>query len=92
MCDVPSIVVFCGESIEHFYSIASKFFLKPFVIIPVAPIVTSIIIHFMFHIVASLYINSCILAAFSVVVVITTTTTTTVVVVAAAAAAAVVVV
>jgi hypothetical protein len=37
MCDVPSTVVFCGESIECFYSIASKFFLKPFVIILVAP-------------------------------------------------------
>jgi hypothetical protein len=28
----------------------SKFFFKPFVIIPVAPIITGIIIHFVFHI------------------------------------------
>jgi len=43
MCDVPSIAVFCSESIECFPGIASKFFLKLLVTIPVAPIVTGII-------------------------------------------------
>ena len=28
MCDVPSIAVFCSESIECFHGTASKFFLK----------------------------------------------------------------
>jgi len=39
MCDVPNIAVFCSESIEHFPGMASKFFLKPLVTIPVAPII-----------------------------------------------------
>jgi hypothetical protein len=38
MCDVPSIAVFCSESIECFPGIASRFFLKLFVTIPVAPL------------------------------------------------------
>ena len=50
MCDDPSIVVFCSESIECFPGTASKFFLKPLVTIPVAPINTGIIVHFRFHI------------------------------------------
>jgi len=50
MCDVPSIAVFCSESIECFPGTASKFFLKLFVTTPVAPIVTGIIVHFSFHI------------------------------------------
>jgi len=50
MCDVPSIAVFCSESIECFPGIASKIFLKLLVTIPVAPIITGIIVHFMFHI------------------------------------------
>ena len=50
MCDVPSIAVFCNESIECFPGMASKFFLKPFVIIPVADIITGIILPFRFHI------------------------------------------
>ena len=52
MCDVPSIAVFCSESIECFPGTASKVFLKLLVTIPVAPIIigTSIIIHFRFHI------------------------------------------
>ena len=45
MCDVPSIAVFCSESIECFPSTASKFFLKLLVTIPVAPIITCIIVH-----------------------------------------------
>jgi len=65
MCDVPSIAVFCSESIECFPSTASKFFLKLLVTIPVAPIITGIIVHSVFHIrCLSLYINSCILASF----------------------------
>jgi hypothetical protein len=50
MCDVPSIVVFCSENIEWFPGTASKFFLKLLVTIPVAPIITGIIVHFRFYI------------------------------------------
>ena len=50
MCDVPSIVVFCSESIEYFPGTASKFFLKLLVTIQVALIITGIIVHFRFHI------------------------------------------
>ena len=50
MCDVPSIAVFCSESIKCFPGTASKFFLKFLVTIPVAPIITGIIVHFRFHI------------------------------------------
>jgi len=45
MCDVPSLDVFCTESIESFPGMASKFFLKPIVTIAVAPIITHIILH-----------------------------------------------
>jgi hypothetical protein len=50
VCDIPSIAVFCSESIEFFHGMVSKFFFKPFVTIPVALVITSIIIHFMFYI------------------------------------------
>ena len=50
MCDVPSIAVFCSESIECFPGIASKFFLEFFRTIPVASIITGIIVHFRLHI------------------------------------------
>ena len=50
MCDVPSIAVFCNESIECFPGTASKFFLKLLGTIPVTPIITGIIVHFRFHI------------------------------------------
>ena len=50
MCDVPSIAVFCSESDECFPGISSKFFLKLLVTIPVASVITGIIIHFRFHI------------------------------------------
>jgi len=50
MCDFPSIAVFCSESIECFPGTVSKFFLKLFVTIPVAPIITGTIVHFRFHI------------------------------------------
>ena len=39
MYDVPSIAVFCSESIVCFPGMASKFFFKPFVAIPVASII-----------------------------------------------------
>ena len=44
MCDVPSIAVFCSESIECFPGTVSKFFLKLLVTIPVAPLIIIIII------------------------------------------------
>ena len=50
MCDVPSIAAFWSESIECFPGTASKFFLKLLVTIPVAPIITGMIVHFRFHI------------------------------------------
>ena len=50
MCDVPSIAVFCSESIECFSGTVSKFFLKLVVTISVAPIITGTIVHFRFHI------------------------------------------
>ena len=50
MCDVPSIAVFCSESIECFPGIVSKFFFKLLVTVPVAPIITGTIVHFRFHI------------------------------------------
>ena len=50
MCDVPSIAVFCSESIECFPGIVSKFFFKFLVTIPVAPIITGTIVHFRFQI------------------------------------------
>ena len=50
MCDVPSIAVFCSESIECFPGTASRFFLKLLVTIPVAPIITGITVQFGFHI------------------------------------------
>ena len=50
MCDVPSIADFFSESIECFPGIASKFFCKFLVSLPVAPVITGTIIHFRFHI------------------------------------------
>ena len=50
MCDVPSIAVFCSESIECFPGTVSIFFLKLLVTIPVAPVITGTIVHFRFHI------------------------------------------
>ena len=50
MCDVPSIAVFCSESIECFPGIVSKFFFILLVTIPVAPVITGTIVHFRFHI------------------------------------------
>ena len=50
MRDVPSIAVFCSESIECFPGAASKCFFKLLVTMPVAPIITGTIVHFRFHI------------------------------------------
>ena len=50
MCDVPSTAAFCSEPIECFPGMASKFFLKRFVTMLVAPIIIGIIVHFRFHI------------------------------------------
>ena len=50
LCDVPSIAVFCSESIECFPGIVSKFFFQLLVTIPVAPLINGIIVHFRFHI------------------------------------------
>jgi len=44
MCDVPSIAVFCSESIERFPGITSKFFLKLLVTIQVASIITGLLL------------------------------------------------
>jgi hypothetical protein len=58
MCDVSSIAVFCSESIECFPVMASKYFFKTFVTIPVAPVATCVIINFVFHVHLPLYMNS----------------------------------
>jgi hypothetical protein len=50
MCDVLSIDVSCSECTECFSDVASKFFFKTFVTIPVAPSIAGVIIHFLFHI------------------------------------------
>jgi hypothetical protein len=48
-CDVPSTAAFYSESIECVPAMASKFLFTPFVTIPVAPAITGIVIHLMFH-------------------------------------------
>jgi hypothetical protein len=50
MCDVPSIAVFFTESIECCPGRASRLLLEIFVTVPLAPIITGIIVHFKFHI------------------------------------------
>ena len=50
MCDVPWLAAFCIESIECFPDVASKFFFKHFVNIPVASVIFGLIIHSIFHI------------------------------------------
>jgi hypothetical protein len=49
-CDVPSIAVFCSESIERLTGTASKFVLKILVTNSVAPIIAGINVHFRFHV------------------------------------------
>ena len=50
MCNVPSWDMFCVESVEYFPGMASKIYFKPYVTVLVAPVITSIFIHFMFHV------------------------------------------
>ena len=50
MCDVPRIAVFFLVNLECFPGTVSKFFFRLLVTIPVAPIITGIIVHFRFHI------------------------------------------
>jgi len=50
MCDVPSIDVFCSESIKCFPGTVSKSFLQLLLTILMAPSVTGTIVHFRFHI------------------------------------------
>jgi hypothetical protein len=49
-CDVPSTAVVRSEYIECLPGVASKCFLRHFVTILVAPIITGMMLHFMFHI------------------------------------------
>ena len=49
MCAVPSIAVFCSESIEYFPGMSSKLFFKPSVTVPVAPGMTGTVTHFIFN-------------------------------------------
>jgi len=58
MCDVPSIAVFCSEYIEWFPGIVSKFFFKLLVTIPVAPIITGTIVHFIIILLLLLLLSS----------------------------------
>jgi len=62
MCDVPSITVFCSESIECLPRTASKYFLKLLVTISVAPIITGIIVNFRFHIIIIIIIINIIIS------------------------------
>jgi hypothetical protein len=50
MCDVPSMAVFCRESIECCPGIVSRYYCKLLLTIPVAPMITGMTKHFMFHI------------------------------------------
>jgi hypothetical protein len=63
MCDVPSVAVFCSESIECFPGKASKFFVKLFVTVPVALIINCIIVHFRFSIIVVIIIISIIIGS-----------------------------
>jgi hypothetical protein len=76
MCDVPSTAAFCSESIECFPGTASKCFLK-LLAIPVAPIITGIIVHFRFHIrfisIPKLLYFNFFSASFIIIIIITTT-------------------
>jgi hypothetical protein len=50
MCEFPSMVVFCRESIESCPGIVSRHFCKFLLTIPVALMFTGMTKHFMFHI------------------------------------------
>ena len=49
MCDVRSLAAFCTEYIPFFPAMASEFFLKPFVTIPMASVIARMVTHLMFH-------------------------------------------
>ena len=51
-----SIAIFCSESTEYFPSMASKYFFKTYVAVPVVPVITGLILRYMFHIFSSLII------------------------------------
>jgi hypothetical protein len=46
MCDVPKIAVLCSESTECLFGMVYKFLFKHFVTVPVAPIITGMVVHF----------------------------------------------
>jgi hypothetical protein len=50
MCDIPSMAVFCRESIESCPGIVSRYFCKLLLTIPMAPMITGMTKYFMFHI------------------------------------------
>jgi hypothetical protein len=50
MCDVPSMAVFCKESIECYPGIVSTYFCKLLLTIPVARMITGMTKHFMLYI------------------------------------------
>jgi len=50
MCEVPRVAVVYSGSTEYFPGMASKFFFKPSVTIPVAQIIIGFITHFMFYV------------------------------------------
>lgn len=49
MCDISNYTCLCSEPTEYFSCMDHKYFFKPFVKIPVSPIITCTIIHSMFH-------------------------------------------
>ena len=65
-----SIAIFCSESTEYFPSMASKYFFKTYVAVPVVPVITGLILRYMFHIFSSLIILLLLLLLVVVVVVI----------------------
>ena len=48
-CDVPSTAAFCTESIECFPGMTFKTLFRHFVAFPVSPVITGVIINFLFH-------------------------------------------
>jgi hypothetical protein len=50
MCNVPSMAVFCRESIECSPGIVSRYSFSPLVTIPVASVITGMTKHFIFYI------------------------------------------
>jgi len=50
MCAVPNMAVFCGSLTSWFPGMLLTYFLNYFEIVPVAPIITGIILVFTFHV------------------------------------------